>query len=79
MGFDYIDDSRSYSDFLRGIEPKGPSSFKLAYAYGLGMILDFNSEYTSEPGIEIDSFKKPQYLHLVLSTDTETLEQQMVN
>lgn len=42
MGFDYIDDTRLYADFLRWIEPSGKSHFREAYAYGIGMMLQYN-------------------------------------
>ena len=45
MGFDFIDDTRLYEGFLRHVEPSGESLFKEAYAYGIGMMLQFNQEF----------------------------------
>ena len=45
MGFDFIDDTRLYEGFLRHVEPSGDSLFKEAYAYGIGMMLQFNQEF----------------------------------
>ena len=70
LGFDYLDQNKKYSEFLKEIEPAGKSNFKLAYAYGLGMLLDLNNEYIDNADT---NDKKPEYLHLVLSSDSDTL------
>ena len=45
MGFDYLDDTRIYADFLKSVEPSGLSQFREAYAYGMGMILEYNKQF----------------------------------
>ena len=69
MGFDIIDGSRNYDELLRKVEPGGNNNFNQAYAFGLGMIMDFNYQYVHNfPDYEIDEdFKMPEYLHFVIT------------
>ena len=48
MGFDRIDRQRDYATFLNNLRfenDNASSSFKDAYALGIGMILQFNTYY----------------------------------
>lgn len=73
LGFDYLDDSRLYADFLRSITPSGQSKFREAYAYGLGMILQYNKQFifSQLKDQSIGDLRKPEYLHLVIASEIE--------
>ena len=45
--------------------PEGTSTFKHAYAYGIGMLLTFNHEHFKH-----ENALTPEYLHLVISSDS---------
>ena len=45
MGLDQFDSDRRYKNVLNQIKPNGKSNFREAYAFGIGMMLDFNKEY----------------------------------
>ena len=45
LGYDFIDVSRSWYDCLKNVKPSGPSHFREAYAYGVGMMLEYNRAY----------------------------------
>ena len=40
-GFNFIDGSRNYKEVLKKVRPEGISSFREAYANGIGNILQF--------------------------------------
>ena len=71
MGFDKIDSRQDITTFLKSISiPSGPSKIKEAYAYGMGLILDFNNTYCENiQDVHHDQFMNPEYLHLVIASD----------
>ena len=74
LGFDFVDQSNSFSAVLTNVNAAGAPVFKQAYAYGLGMILNFNQEYIARSDLESLEFRKPEYLHLVFATESAAKE-----
>lgn len=56
---------------LKSVKPSGPSHFREAYAYGMGMMLDYNSQYIHFSDVLAKNFYKPEYLHLVIGSEEE--------
>jgi len=72
IGFDYIDKHQSFKYSLIQCNPEGQCLFRQAYAYGIGMLMDFNKTYLTE---NAQSAKKPEYIHLVVSAEQEEEKQ----
>lgn len=75
MGFDYIDSARSYAQVLDSVSCSGRSQFRSAYAYGIGMLLNFSEEYIYSHDTLDEDFKVPHYLHVVLASSADLEEQ----
>jgi hypothetical protein len=75
MGFDYIDSARSYAQVLDSVTCRGSSQFRSAYAYGIGLLLNFSEEYIYSHDALDDDFKVPHYLHVVLASSADLEEQ----
>ena len=79
MGFDYIDKHRNYVDTLRKVtQPKGPSNFRQAYAYGVGMMLNYAVQYIEEADLFDENFKKPEFLHIVLCGEEDAADSNII-
>ena len=69
------DDQKNYEGILQTVNSKGSPSFRQAYAYGLGMILNLNQDYLEIMNPFDEDFKKPEYLHLVVSSEISKEDQ----
>lgn len=87
IGFDKIDKHRDYANLMDQVQPSGESSIKEAYAFGIGMILNFNRYYlynhslkalefnqSSETRDYLENIKCPKYLHFVIGSEEEQPE-----
>ena len=72
MGFDFIDQDRNFEKVFEQVKPGGESQFRLAYAYGIGQMLEFNREYINNSTISQGDFVKPEYLHLVIGQEPDS-------
>ena len=79
LGFDDIDKTKIYQTFLSRVSPlvDGPSTFRAAYATGMGLMMNYTLEYISEADIESPDFKKPQFLHFVIGFEKDVNEKDL--
>jgi hypothetical protein len=51
--------------------PKGKSSFREAYVWGIGMLLNLNSNYMARAANSNEKVLEPQYLHIVIASEDD--------
>ena len=74
MGMDQLDSDKRYATLLKKFKPGGISNFRQAYAYGIGLMLDFNKEYIMTHDVNKVNFKEPEYLHIVIGSESDNSE-----